>query len=376
MDIRTGRLVALALLATVLGGCGPRTSPTGPGPTSAGDDAGATEVERQAECERIFDEALGARSQQVLAQVDERRVRAAVLAEVVARAPGTGQLVASARALLESVLAEPAVREQLMQAFAQSSGDGDVLLSWGASLLSGQRVEERLRQAIGRVEDALVEAAQQSGLRSVVLGLPEVGELAAALLPAERFAPVVAEALGRLSQAQSVADARLRLIVPGDVEATGRSVDAWAQGPAGLDCQPLVRSFPLGAALADLPTAQAALDQAAAQLLPTVVLREETVALVRDLMADANFRLALDELLVRVLRGDGAADVLAAASAVMASPSLPRAVAVWAGRVLARRAELPDLGEALASLAADPELASVLLRFFDVLVMSEGCVGL
>jgi hypothetical protein len=93
-------------------------------------------------------------------------------------------------------------------------------------------------------------------------------------------------------------------------------------------------------------------------------------------MADANFRLALDELLVRVLRGDGAADVLAAASAVMASPSVPRAVAVWAGRVLARQLELPDLGATLAPLAADPELASVLLRFLDVLVMSEGCVGL
>ncbi len=367
---------ALGLLATALGGCGPRTTPAEPGPTGAGDDGGATEAERQAECERLFDEALEARSQRALAQLDERRVRAAVLAEVVARAPGEGQFVASARALLEAVLAEPAVREELMRAFAQSSRDGDVLLSWGASLLTGQGVEERLRQAVAQVKDALVEAARQSGLTNVLLALPEVGALLEALLPDDRFAPVVAAALGRLSQAQSAADARLRLTVPGDVEATRRSVDSWAQSPAGLDCRPVVRSFPLGAAVADLPAARAALDGAAAQLLPAAVMREETVALVRDLMADANFRLALDELLVRVLRGDGATDVVVAANAVLASPSVPRAVAVWAGRVLARRAELPDLGEVLAPLAADPDFASVLLRFLDVLVMSEGCVGL
>ena len=60
--------------------------------------------------------------------------------------------------------------------------------------------------------------------------------------------------------------------------------------------------------------------------------------------------------------------------AVVAAPSLPQAVAAWASRLLARRAELPDLTSVLLPLGSDPELASILRRFVEVLVMTDGCV--
>ena len=50
------------------------------------------------------------------------------------------------------------------------------------------------------------------------------------------------------------------------------------------------------------------------------------------------------------------------------------AVAAWASRLLARRAELPDLTSVLLPLGSDPELASILRRFVEVLVMTDGCV--
>lgn len=367
-----GGLVALCACAALAVACGPRVAPAGPAPAEGAGDGGGAEV--AAQCERLFADAVVARTDRALAQLDPDALRAAVLAAVAARAPADGRAAADTGALARAVLDHPAVREQLEQAIEQSSGDAGVLLSIGSALINGEDPQQRLAAAAERAPAALLGAFREAGLARTVLALPEVRALLAALLPAEPFAAGVAEARSGLSATSAIADARRALVVPGDVAATRVATAEWAARPAGVGCQPLVRSFPLGEALADLPSAARALDQLADALLPAPAVREETVTLVRELMGDANFRLALDALFVALLRGDDDAEVAIAARAVVASPALPQAIAAWASRLLARRAELPDPTTALDALAADPDLAAVLLRFLDVLVTTEGCV--
>jgi len=375
--LRSRVVVLCGLLGGLTLACGPRASPTGPGAGGSTDGAVLPDpAAAQAECERTFEAALVERTARALAQVDERAVRGAVVLEAMARTAAASSLVTGARGLATAVLADPAVRDQLMQAALQSSGDAGVLLSWGAQLFSGVDVEQRLRQVLERVQTALGGAVGEGDLAPRLMTLPPVAELLAVLFPAEAFAAPLAQAQSSLAQSRSVADAKLRLIVPEDPEATRRAVEDWAGRPAGIGCQPLVRRFGLAEAIADLTSSRDVLEQASGPWFASPVVREETIALARDLMADANFRLALDELFVRAMRDDSDADVLVAARAVVASTALPQAVGQWAGRVVGRQAELPDLRDDLAVLADDPELASVLQRWLDILVMSDGCVEL
>jgi hypothetical protein len=370
-------IVLLALLGGPAAACGPHGGAVEPAGGGGADAVAAVpdEEELRAECERLFQVALSARIDRALGRIDAAALRAAVLATAVAQSATDGPTAVDARALAQAVLTDPAVREQLLQAMVQASGDGGVMVALGTALFSGG-IEQRLVEAAERAQDALVGAFRRSGLDAAVLALPEVRELLAVLLPTEPFGAAVAVARASLVQARSVADAALRLIVPGDVEATRSSVDAWAAQPAGIGWAPLVRSFPFAESVAGLPAAAAALDALADAVLTTAAVREETIVLVRELLADASFRLALDELFVRLLRGDPEAEVESAARAVVGSPALPQAASAWAVRLLARRGELPGPVPALAALAADADLASVLLRFLDVLATSEGCVGL
>ncbi|MBI5487628.1 MAG: hypothetical protein HY905_09870 [Deltaproteobacteria bacterium] len=373
------RVVLRVLVLCGLGlACGPRTPPTGPGPEGeeAGAATGPTAEELRSECTRLFYAGVAARASAAMVQLEGVVVRSAVLLEAVGRSASGGRPATEAVALGRAVLADPAVRRQLMEAIAQSSGDVGVLVSLGSALLGGDDLEQRLLEAGERAQQALTEASRASGLGARVLALPDVGTLLEALFPSLPFQAAVASAEVVLLQSGAVADAEVRLIVPGDVEATRVAVDAWASRPAGLGCEPLVSRFPLAESVADLPAAGAALDAVAGSLLPSVPMREETIALARDLLADAGFRLALDELFVRLLRGDAAPAISSAAEVVVALPVLPQAIAAWASRLTARRAELPDLTPVLLSLASDPEMASILRRFVEVVVMTDGCIGL
>ena len=373
-----GRAVLVLVLAGGLGACGPRTGTTTPGGESDDDGAaGLDPAQLQAECDRAFDAALAARTERALSAVDGGAVRADVLAALLQRMATDARLSAAGRGLVDAVVGDPAIRQQLMDALMQSASDFGALVSLGSALLSGggdlrARAERALEGSLG----ALVEAAERAGLGDRLLALPEVRTLLSALFPAAPFAAAAAGARDALPATRAAQDARLRLVVPGDPAATREAGDRWAAQPAGVGCQPVVRSFPFGTATAELASVREAATVAAEQLLSTPALREETVALARDLMADASFRLALDDLLVRVLREESHARLVEAALPVLASAAVPQAAAAWAVRVAGRRGELPDLEAALAAVAADPELASLLLRFLDVLVLSEGCIEL
>jgi hypothetical protein len=366
-------LAAFAPLATAA--CGPRTGPaTGgpePGPDAAGPDPAAI-----AECARIFEEGLARRMAQAEANVAAVDVRGEVVAAALLRVAGDERLGAAGRGLVESVLAASAVRDQLADVVLGAAGDFGAQAAVVTALFNGTApdVESILRRAGDRALAALAAAGDPGDLSAALLAAPPVPELLRALLPDDPFAEALAEARGRVRDGQSAADARLRLVVPGDVDATRTAVEAWVSRPAGLGCTPLVRRFPLAEAIGDLPSARATAVDAGLALLEDPAVREETVALARDLLADATLRLALDELFVRSLRGDDPGALDRAARAVVASPALPPAVGAWAGRLLARRADLPDLGPRLRQLAADPEFVSVLARFLDVLVFSAGCV--
>jgi hypothetical protein len=247
---------------------------------------------------------------------------------------------------------------------------GSALLGGGGDLRA--RAERGLAGSLG----ALAEAAGNSRLGERLLALAEVQALLTALFSDAPFVAAVAGAREALASTRSTQDVRLRLIVPGDASATAEAADRWAAQPAGVGCQPVMRSFPVGTATAELAPVREAAVAAAEQLSDSPVVREETVALVRDLMADAGFRLALDELLVRVLREEPTVRLVEAALPVLDSAAVPRAVAAWAVRLTNRRGELPDFRGALDGIAADPDLADLLLRFLDVLVLSEGCIGL
>lgn len=373
-----GRVVLLLALAGGLGACGPRTvATTAGGEPDDGGESGPDPVQLQAECDRAFAAAFAARTERALAAVDGGAVRADVLAALLHRMATDERLAAAGRALADAVAADPTIQQQLTDALMQSATDLGALVSIGSALLSGggdlrQRAERALEGSLG----ALVEAAERTALAERVLGLPEVRSLLVALFPDEPFLAAVGGAREALANTRSAQDARLRLIVPVDPAATGEAADRWAAQPAGLGCQPVVRSFPLGTATAELASVRGAAVAAAEQLLAAPALRAETVALARDLMADAAFRLALDELLVRVLREESSARLVEAALPVLASDAIPRAVAAWAVRLAGRRGELAGLQPELAAVAADPELAALLLRFLDVLVLSEGCIGL
>lgn len=372
------RVVLVLVLAGGLGACGPRTGPTTPGGEPEDDGAaGPDPAQLQAECDAAFEAALAARIERALSAVDGGATRADVLAALLQRMATDARLSAAGRGLVDAVAGDPAIRQQLMDALMQSASDLGALVSLGSALLSGggdlrARAERALEGSLG----ALVEAAERAALGERLLALSEVRTLLAALFPDAPFAAAAAGARDALPATRAAQDARLRLVVPGDPAATREAGDRWAAQPAGVGCQPVVRSFPFGTAAAELASVREAAAVAAEQLLAAPAVREETVALARDLMADASFRLALDELLVRVLREEAHARLVEAALPVLSSAAVPRAAAAWAVRVAGRRGELPDLQAALAAVAADPEFASLLLRFLDVLVLSEGCIEL
>lgn len=364
-------------LAGGLGACGPRTGTTVPGGESDAAEPGPDPAQVAAECESAFAAALAARTDRVLAAVDGGAVRSEALEAVLQRMAGDARLSAAGRGLVDAVAGHPAVQQQITDALVQSAADLGALVSLGSALFSGGgNLQDRAERALAGSIGALVEAAERTALAERMLALAEVRGLLVELLPDAPFERAMGPAREALSGTRAAQDARLRLIVPGDPEATREAADRWAARPAGVGCRPVVRSFPLGAAAAELASVRELAAVAAERLLAAPAVREETVALVRDLMADAAFRLALDELLVRVLREEPQARLVEAALPVLGAEAVPRAVAAWATRLARRRAELPDLGADLERVAADPELGDLLLRWLDVLVLSEGCVEL
>lgn len=364
-------------MAAALGACGPRTGATTPGEESDAGAPGPDPAQLAAECENAFRAALAARTERALAATDGGALRAAALEALLRRIGGDPRPAAAGRALLDAVAADPTIRQLLTDALAQSAADLGALVSLGSALLSGGGdLQARAERALAGSIDALVEAAERAALGARLLALPEVRALLESVFPDDPFAAAASAAREALSDTRSAQDARLRLIVPGDPEATREAADRWAARPAGVGCQPVVRSFPLGIAAADLASVRELATVALEKLLAAPALREETVGLARDLMADAGFRLALDELLVRVLREEPHARLVEAALPLLGSEAVPRVVAAWAVRLTARRAELPDLRAESERVAADPELADLLLRLLDVLVLSEGCVEL
>ena len=378
---RTGGVLTLLALAGGLGACGPRTGASIPG---GGPDATETRPDAApaaAECERMFAAALAARTDRVLAAVDGGAVRAAVLRAILQRMQGDARLSAAGRRLVEAVAGHPAVRQQITDALVQSAADPGALAALGSALLSGggdprDRVERALAGSVDALVEALVEAADRATLAERMLALPEVRGLLGELLPDAPFETAMRPVREALAGTRAAQDARLRWIVPGDPEATREAVDRWAARPPPIGCRPVARSLALGAAAADLASVRDFAATAAERLAAAPAVQEESVALVRDLMADAGFRLALDELLVRGLREESHDRLVEAALPVLGSPAVPRAVAAWAARLASRRAELPDLRDDLERVAADPQMGDLLLRLLDVLVLSEGCVEL
>jgi len=364
-------------LAGGLGACGPRTDTNTPGGEPDATEPHQDPAQAAAECERAFAAALAARTDRLLAALDGGALRAAALRAALQRMAGDARLAAAGRRLVDALAEHPVVRQQITDALVQSAADPGALLSLGSALLSGGgNLQDRAERALAGAIGALAEAAQRAALAERVLALPEVRALLLELLPDAPFDVAMRPARQALSGTRAAQDARLRWIVPGDPEATREAADRWAARPAGIGCQPVVRSFPLGAAAAELTSVRELVATAAERLAATPAVREETVALARDLMADAGFRLALDELLVRVLREESHDRLVEAALPVLGSEAVPRAAAAWAARLARRRAELPDLRADLERVAADPELGDLLLRLLDVLVLSEGCVEL
>jgi hypothetical protein len=368
-------LLGVVLAAVVAAGCGPRTEPAVPEPVEP-DDAVPGDPDVRAECDRLFDQALRERQARAESGLDPVAIRSAVAGEAFLGVTGDPEVSAAADGLLRTILSHPAVAAALSDAVRSAASDRGAQFAFLAGLLDGGMagIEARIEAASDRAFAAISAVEGRDGRVRAWLALPAVGALWLRLLPDAPFEAALADARSAVAASRAVADLRTLLVVPGDPDATRRALAEWVDRAPRIGCSPVARSAGLPAAVAGVPAVARLAPDVAVRLLHANVVRGEAVALARDLLADANFRLALDDLLVRAIRGDDDAALERAAAALLAVPALPAAVGAAAGRLAERVGELPDLTPTLEAVSADGDFRAVLARFLELLATTEGCL--